>query len=106
MYMVTKDNVVCVLIKNNALEQTVEVSQAYLSKEWEVVSDSNNTFIINSSDIVFSTTNLNLIKNSLIELKEVDFCLNEQDQEFNNEVLDNEYSNDISDDPDYYIHLN
>lgn len=103
MYVIVEGNIVYLLIKQNTLLHTAEVSPVYLSKDGEVVNDENVVITIELSKVIFTTKNVNLIKDTLTELKEDSFELSGEDQEFNNEILDKEYFDDISNDSDYYI---
>lgn len=105
MYVIIEGNIVYLLIKQNTSLHTAEVSPVYLSKDGEVVNDENVVITIELSKVIFTTKNVNLIKDTLTELKEDSFELSGEDQEFNNEILDKEYFDDISNDPDYYIPL-
>lgn len=114
MYVITQNNNIWLILKNNTLSQTMEVTPITLSKNNDIIYDKDVITTINIKDVLFSTTNETIIKETLSEndtKNEIDTfleleILNDDYLDFNENVLNEAYFKNIEDDPDYYIHLN
>lgn len=91
---------------------TYGVNPVYLSKEGVVWCDDNSFIQIQTTDIVFTTSNKDIVEKLLLEnvdlIKDKDIIETvEEYEDFNghvsNEQLDKDYLNSTFNDPDYYI---
>lgn len=89
-----------------------QVYPAYLSKENEVWYDINSFSLIQTVDIVFTTSSIDVVKKLLLEIPdllkdkvmdEIDDISNDFNEQIINEELDRDYLNSTYNDPDYYI---
>lgn len=65
MYVVTKDNNIWLVLENDAINQSLEITLVTLSKEGEILFDRDIRTTIKTDEIMFSTTDKNIVKETL-----------------------------------------
>ncbi len=65
MYIVTKDNNIWLVLKNDIVDKCFIVTHVFLSKDKEITFDKNIRNIIKADEVMFSTTDKNIVKEML-----------------------------------------